>query len=169
MQLKTNTPQSVNALEKAYAQLQKVIKYIVAVLLACMVLIVFSNVVSRYFLKAALAWSEEVSRFMFIWLVFLSAVLTYVNDEHLNLDILVKSLPKKVGLLLSVISDILVSYALVLLTVGGQGLAQSSWAWLSPATSFSYGVVYLIVPICAGLMLLQTIFKLIVHVKKLLS
>lgn len=169
MQSKTNALKQINIVDKLYGMLQKIIKYAVAILLTGMVVTVFSNVVSRYFLKAALAWSEEVARFMFIWLVFLSAVLAYVNNEHLALDILVKKLPEKIGYVVAIICDFIVMYALYLITVGGKTLAMQSWKWLSPATSFSYGVVYLIVPICGGLMLFQTVLKLYYHVKKLVS
>ena len=168
MQLKTNAPEQINIIDKVYALIIKTIKYAVAILLVCMVIIVFSNVISRYFLKAALAWSEEVSRFMFIWLVFLGAVLAYQSNEHLGLDLITKKLPKKIGLVVAIICDLIVMYALFLITVGGQDLAIQSWKWLSPATSVSYGIVYLIVPICGGLMLLQTVLKLYYHVKKLI-
>lgn len=169
MQSKINAPEQINIIDKVYAISQKLIKYAVAILLTGMVVVVFSNVVSRYFLKIAIAWSEEVSRFMFIWLVFLSAILAYANDEHLGLDILGKKLPEKIGQVVAVICDLIVMYALYLLTAGGQDLAVQSWKWLSPATSFSYGIVYLVVPICGGLMLLQTLLKLYYHVKKIVS
>ncbi len=169
MQSKTNAPEGINIIDKIYVMLQKIIKYAVAILLVGMVITVFSNVVSRYFLKAAIAWSEEVSRFMFIWVVFLSAFLAYVNDEHLGLDILSKKLPEKIGQVVAILCDIIVIYALYLITYGGQDLAVQSWTWLSPATSFSYGIVYLVVPIGAGLMILQTLLKLYYHVKKLVS
>ncbi|MEK6263190.1 MAG: TRAP transporter small permease [Clostridium sp.] len=169
MQSKTDTSERINIIDRVYAMLQKIIKYAIAIFLTSMVVIVFGNVMSRYFLNIAIAWTEEVSRFLFIWVVFLSAVLAYVNDEHLGLDILNKKLPKKIGQVVAVICDLIVMYALYLITAGGQKLAMQSWNWLSPATSFSYGIVYLVVPIGGGLMLLQTLLKLYYHVKKIVS
>ncbi|WP_291636755.1 TRAP transporter small permease [Clostridium sp.] len=169
MQSKTNAPEQINIIDKVYAMLQKIIKYTVAIFLTSMVILVFANVISRYFLNFAIAWTEEVTRFMFIWVVFLSAVLAYVNDEHLKLDILEKKLPKKIGQVVAVICDLIVMYAIYLITAGGKNLALQSWNWLSPAISFSYGIVYLVVPICGGLMLLQTLLKLYYHVKKIVS
>ncbi|MCU0564691.1 MAG: TRAP transporter small permease subunit, partial [Desulfobacterales bacterium] len=52
-----------------------VLSYVVAVLLVAMSGTVFGNVVCRYFLDASLAWYEEVSRFLLIWIVFLGAVI----------------------------------------------------------------------------------------------
>ena len=169
MQSKTNASEQINNIDKIYAMLQKIIKYLIAIFLTSMVVLVFANVISRYFLNFAIAWTEEVSRFMFIWVVFLSAVLAYVNDEHLKLDILEKKLPEKTGQVVAVICDLIVMYAIYLITAGGLNLATQSWNWLSPAISFSYGIVYLVVPICGGIMLLQTLFKLYYHVKKIVS
>ena len=169
MQSKTNASEQINNIDKIYAMLQKIIKYLIAIFLTSMVVLVFTNVVSRYFINFAIAWTEEVSRFMFIWVVFLSAVLAYVNDEHLKLDILEKKLSKKTGQIVAVICDLIVMYAIYLITAGGLNLATQSWNWLSPAISFSYGIVYLVVPICGGLMLLQTLLKLYYHVKKIVS
>jgi TRAP-type C4-dicarboxylate transport system permease small subunit len=169
MESKTNASEQIKNIDKIYAMLQKIIKYLIAIFLTSMVLLVFTNVVSRYFLNFAIAWTEEVSRFMFIWVVFLSAVLAYVNDEHLKLDILEQKLPEKTGQVVAVICDLIVMYAIYLITAGGLNLATQSWSWLSPAISFSYGIVYLVVPICGGLMLLQTLLKLYYHVKKIVS
>ena len=76
-------------IDNIYKALETVIRFLVLVLLGLMVVIVFANVVTRYYLHFSLAWSEEVTRFMLVWLVFLGSFLAYINDEHLGLDILV--------------------------------------------------------------------------------
>jgi TRAP-type C4-dicarboxylate transport system permease small subunit len=169
MQSKSNASERINIIDKVYVILQKIIKYLIAILLTGMVVLVFTNVISRYFLNFAIAWTEEVSRFMFIWLVFLGAVLAYVNDEHLRLDILERKFSEKSGQVVAVICDLIVMYAIYLITAGGLNLAVQSLNWLSPAVSFSYGIVYSVVPICGGLMFLQTLLKSYYHVKKIVS
>jgi TRAP-type C4-dicarboxylate transport system permease small subunit len=143
------------------------IKYLVGALLAAMVAIVFWNVVSRYFLGASIAWSEEISRFMLIWVVFLGALLAYIKDEHLSLDILIKAVPKRIAHLMQVIADVGVLYAIYIIVFGGFDLTMKSWDWLSPAAAIPYAYVYLIIPIAGSAMLIMTIFKLIVHIKVL--
>ncbi len=71
-------------IETVYRAMEKFLLYIVMILLALMVIIVFANVVSRYYLQFSLAWSEEIARFMLVWLVFLGSFLAYIHDEHLG-------------------------------------------------------------------------------------
>lgn len=145
------------------------IKYLVGILLAAMVAIVFWNVVSRYFLGSSIAWSEEISRFMLIWVVFLGAVLAYIKDEHLGLDILIKAVPKKVAHVMQVIADLGVLYAIYIVFVGGYNLTMQSWDWMSPAAAVPYAYVYLVIPIAGAAILIMTIYKLIGHIKVLLG
>lgn len=149
--------------------LTKLLNSMLAILLALMVIIVFSNVIGRYFLQSALAWSEEVSRFLFIWMVFFGAILAYINDEHLALDLLVKVLPRKVSQIVAVIADILVIYAISLITIGGYEITVENWTWLSPAASIPYGYVYMVVPFTGSILLIQAVLKTIQHGKMLFS
>ena len=154
-------------LGNVYSILQKIIRLVLCGLLTCMVLIVFANVISRYYLDAALAWSEEVTRFMLIWMVFLGAVLAYVNDEHLGLDILVKSFPTRLRLGVAVVGDLLIMFAVWMLIQGASILTAGSWEWEAPATSVPYGYVYTIVPICGTILVLQAFCKMVMHVREL--
>ncbi len=154
-------------LQKAYSALQRTIRVCLCVLLTCMAVIVFANVVSRYYLQAALAWSEEVTRFMLIWMVFMGAVLAYVNDEHLGLDIVVKSLPQRLQCAVAVVVDALIMFAVLLLIRGGSMLMVGSWEWEAPATEIPYGYIYTIVPICGALLFLQAFGKLVIHARGL--
>lgn len=156
-------------MKKLLTLCENFVKYLVGALLAAMVAIVFWNVVSRYFLGASIAWSEEVSRFMLIWVVFLGALLAYIKDEHLGLDILIKVVPKKIAHIMQVIADIGVLYAIYIILMGGFNLTMKSWDWLSPAAAIPYAYVYLIIPLAGAAMLIMTIFKLVGHIKVLLG
>ncbi len=154
-------------LNAIYSILQKIIRVMLCMLLISMVLIVFANVISRYYLNAALAWSEEVTRFMLIWMVFLGAVLAYVNDEHLGLDVLVRSLPRRLQLGVAVLADMLIMFAVWLLIHGAFILTVGSWEWEAPATSVPYGYIYTIVPVCGTILLLQAFCKMLMHAREL--
>ncbi len=56
----------------------------IALLLAVMVVLVFGNVVLRYGFNSGITVSEEVSRWMFIWLTFLGAVIALKERGHLG-------------------------------------------------------------------------------------
>lgn len=158
-----------NSVIKLLSLTKKFSEFFLGLVLLVMVFIVFSNVLSRYFLNISISWSEEISRFMLVWLVFLGAALAYEKDEHLSLDILMRYLPKKAALFVKVIADFLVLFSIGLITKGGYSLTVNSWDWLSPATMTPYAYVYIVVPICSVALLLQTIYKLICHIKQIIS
>ncbi len=141
--------------------IEKVLNVIISVMLAGMVIIVFSNVIARYFLNAALAWSDEVSRFMFIWLVFIGAVVAYMKNDHLGLDILIKYLPRKASQVLVLIADLLVLFALAVLLKGGMDMTLDSFAsgWVSSAVQLPYGYIYMVGPISAFFLILEGLLK----------
>ncbi len=160
-------PGSGGALRRAARVLEKVLGLAAGVLMAGMVLLVFANVVARYVLSAAIGWSEEVSRFMFIWVALLGAVLAFVRHEHLGLDVLVNALPPRAGRAVALAADALVVVALGYVTVGGIQMTADSLesGWVSSAVPIPYGYVYLVVPVSAGLMLLLALVRLAAHLR----
>ena len=60
-------------MHKLLSRCERVIEWLLALALAVMVLLVFGNVVLRYAFDSGIASAEEVSRLMFVWLVFLGA------------------------------------------------------------------------------------------------
>lgn len=72
----------------------RVLEAIMVALLAAMVAMVLGNVVLRYAFDSGIAISEEMSRYCFVWLTFIGAVVVYREHAHLGVDTLVRVLPK---------------------------------------------------------------------------
>ena len=110
--------------------------------LAIMVVLVFGNVVLRYTANSGITVSEELSRWLFVWLTFMGAVVALREHGHLGTDVLVSRLPaagKKVCLMLAQISMLYVSWLLL----------KGSWAQMvinadteAPVTGASVGIFY---------------------------
>ena len=64
-------------------------------LLGLMVVLVFGNVVLRYGFNSGLVFSEEVSRFIFMWLTLLGALVALHDGAHLGMSSLVERLPPR--------------------------------------------------------------------------
>ena len=146
-------------IDAVYSAIERVMRGLTMVLLVLMVIIVFANVVSRYYLHASLAWSEEVARFMLVWLVFIGSFLAYIHDEHLGLDILVTKFPPTLRKIVGFCTNILIIFALYAVMEGGYLLMRDNFDWLSPAAELPQGYVYFIVPFVCGLMMLQAVLK----------
>ena len=82
----------------------KLLEFLVVAMLFAMVVMVFGNVLMRYAFDTGITVSEEMSRYCFIWLTYLGAMVAMREGGHLGMDTLVKVLPvtgKKVCLFLS--------------------------------------------------------------------
>lgn len=141
--------------------LEKILNYTVAILLAAMSTVVFLNVIFRYFLDAALAWYEELSRFLLIWIVFLGAVIAFIKSDHLSLDVVLFYMKPRAKRIIVLLADALVIYALIVMAQGAYEMAMDSLAsgWIASTVPIPYGYVYMVGPISAVLMLFQALLK----------
>jgi TRAP-type transport system small permease protein len=165
VQISKETPDGNGVWQSGNKFLGKGLKIILCGLMVGMVVINFANVVSRYYLNASLAWSEEISRFLLIWTVFLGAILAYSKDEHLSLDMVVSFLSLERQRVFAIIVDLLVMLAMLFIIKGGYSLTVDNFDWTSPAAEIPYGWVYIVVPVSGLVMFLQAVLKLFRHVK----
>lgn len=70
----------------------RAIGYLIAAMLAVMVVLVFGNVVLRYVFNSGITVSEELSRWLFVWVTFLGAIVAVRDGAHLGTDMLVSRL-----------------------------------------------------------------------------
>lgn len=69
------------------------LEFVVVLCLFAMVVMVFGNVVMRYVFNSGILISEELSRYAFIWLTYIGAMIAMREGGHLGVDTLVKHLP----------------------------------------------------------------------------
>ena len=155
------TVATASRLEVISRAMDKILSYIVAALLVAMSGIVFGNVFCRYALDASLGWYEEVSRFLLIWIVFLGAVIAYIRGDHLGIDVLLLVLPPRARHVVVVLTDILVMAALAIMFQGAWDMAIDSLrsGWVASSVPIPYGWVYMVGPVSALLMFIQTMIK----------
>lgn len=105
---------------------------ILAILLGTIVAVMFFQVFFRYILNNSLSWSEEVVRFLFIWLTFLGAALNIRDKWHISVDFFVNILPKKWREAMVLFNSILLLLFLFFLAIGG-----FIWVYFSEGASSS--------------------------------
>jgi TRAP-type C4-dicarboxylate transport system permease small subunit len=114
--------------------------------------------VSRYLtFLPIIAWGEEVTRFAGIWSVFLVAGLTIRQGAHLGVDLLTTRFTPGARRLIGLVNSGLILAFASLLLVYGVRLAAENRTQYSPALEWSMGLVYLCIPIGAGLMIVEVI------------
>jgi len=92
------------AMDTSVHRFFKLLELLVVVCMVAMVIMVFGNVVLRYAFNSGISISDEMSRYCFIWLTYIGAMVAMREGGHLGVDTVVKHLPvmgKKVCLFLS--------------------------------------------------------------------
>jgi TRAP-type C4-dicarboxylate transport system permease small subunit len=137
---------------------------VIAACLAAMVVLVFGNVVLRYGFNSGIAVSEELSRWLFVWLTFMGAVIGLREHAHLGTDMLVGRLGpsgKKACLV--------VAYGLMLLMCwmifsGALEQTKINWDVTAPSSGASMAWFYsvgLVFSVSAAVVLLADLYKVL--------
>lgn len=143
------------------ALLERSYNYLLVVLTVTMFATVAYNVFMRFVVNRSVGWADELSRFMFVWISFLGAVVAFAKDEHVGLDFLIRKIrAPRVRRVITTIQHSLVLLVLLVLTWFGFQ-ASLTVRNVSPALSIPMNVVYLIVPLCGFLMCVLGLGKLV--------
>jgi TRAP-type C4-dicarboxylate transport system permease small subunit len=124
-------------IDKATAAYCRLLEFVLVALLVAMVLMVFGNVVLRYGFNSGITFSEELSRWAFVWMTFLGAIVALKENGHLGTDVLVGRLGstgKKVCLALA---ETLMLYSVWLIFSGSLAQTRISWDVEAPVTGWS--------------------------------
>jgi len=142
----------------------KFLSVVIALCLAVMVVLVFGNVVMRYGFNSGITLSEELSRWLFVWMTFMGAVVALREHGHLGTDMLLSRLGplgKKCCLGLSYLTMLIIcwllfkgAYQQTVINMGStSAVMEVSMAWV-----YAPGVVFAVL---GGLILLTDFFRLL--------
>jgi TRAP-type C4-dicarboxylate transport system permease small subunit len=136
---------------------------LLVLMLSLMVIMVFGNVVLRYGFNSGLISSEELSRFLFIWITFLGAIVAMRENAHLGLDTMIRLLPSLGKKFCFALSNVLMLGCCALMFYGTlkqhQINATTFSAVLEVPMSWVYGVGY-IASVAMGLIIAGNLLRL---------
>lgn len=123
--------------------------------MSVMLVIIFAQVVTRYFFNYTPEWSEELARFLFVWVVFLGSALIMGESGHLA----VQFLPDKFkGTTLGSVLDIIINATgyvfIILLLTQGWKMTSIMTFQRAPGLDIPMSWVYVVIPVSSVLMLL---------------
>ena len=151
--------------KKILDALFKGVEILIAFFLAVMIILVFMNVVFRYLFSKGFAWSEEIARLCFIYLVYLGSIGAMRDNRHLLIDSILIRVPVLWQKIIYFLIQVCIIWLMVILTQGSWGLVfqnlHDNWV----ATKFPTFLVYasgLITGIAIGIISLANLFRLIV-------
>jgi TRAP-type transport system small permease protein len=151
-------------LQKFIDRYCKLLDLLMVVALALMVVLVFGNVVMRYGFNSGFTLSEELSRWLFVWMTFLGAVVALNERAHLGTDTLVSRLPIKGKRFCLGLSYLLMLYICWLVFKGSLEQTKVNLSSTSAVMEVSMGIFYatgLVFAVLGGLVLLSSFWRLV--------
>jgi len=151
-------------MKKADNILVNFINIFTATSLAVMAILVFLNVIMRYVFNSGLTWSEEIARFLFIWLTFLGAVAGLQENQHLGVDSLVKRLSRPMKKAAFVLGNLLILFCLWFMLEGSWEMVVLNKNSLSPALEIPLSYVYgigLLTSVAMGLIIIFRLYRVL--------
>lgn len=138
---------------KAVDYFFKFLEFLVVACLVAMVVMVFGNVVLRYGFNSGITISDEMSRYCFIWLTYIGAMIAMRERGHLGVDTLVKHLPRLGKKICLFLSEALMLGCNVLFFIGTWKMHALQVTNVSPVVGISmiwiYGIGYVVAVVMA--------------------
>ena len=133
------------------------IEALLALLLAGMIIMVFTNVVMRYGFGSGLRWGIELSRLSFVWIAMLGSALALRSNEHLAVTEVVETLFPRALRPLWVLTRLVIIGLLVMFVIGCWRQMMLNWVNISQVTGLPTALFYLAGVTGGGLMILVAI------------
>lgn len=141
--------------------LNKIEDYVLVGLFASMVGVIFFQVIMRYVFNNSSSWSEELGKFLFVWISWLGISIGHRRREHIRITLLVDKLPRKLNkffeaiseLILIIICSITMYYGVIMIGI------QKNVPYAGIKISTSWG--YLSLVLGCGIFILRAIVHLV--------
>lgn len=146
---------------KAYHGLMKAVRAVVTGILVVDVVIVVAQVFFRFVLKNPLGWSEQICRLLFLWAIMLGIPVVFYEKCDLVFDILFEKFPPKLQKIMSCVFALISIGFCVFYFIAGMSLCIKTGARMTAGVKMPLNVLYGAQPVCAALLLLVFIERLI--------
>jgi C4-dicarboxylate transporter DctQ subunit len=133
---------------------KKIMEFVVVIIMAAMVVVIFLATVGRYTGIFSIPWSEEFARYCMVSMVYLASMLAAAKGAHFCVEIVPLIFPKAVVKVITIFNIIVVDLFSLFLLRQGWGISSKmlSQGKLSPMLELPLGAVYMVIPI--GLLLM---------------
>lgn len=145
---------------------------LLVIMLAVMTVLIFVQVVSRYVFNSSITWTEELARYMFVWLSWIGISLAAREGQHITIDAVTNLfVGKKIYNYINILANIIVIGICLVMLVEGVKITQKMYLIksVSPMLKIPMGVCYLSVVVGCGLMVLRTVGQIAVWIRRLRS
>ncbi|WP_044895262.1 TRAP transporter small permease [Bacillus alveayuensis] len=151
----------MSAILKAIDYLNKIIGFLSVLILVVMSGVISIQVFSRFILHNSIEWSEELARYLMIWLVFLAASLALRKHKLIGVEALTERLTPNVKRIFKTVVHIVNIGFFIVLMMYGMDMLEHVKMQQSPAMKIPMVYAYAAIPVGAFLMMMNSIAVLI--------
>jgi TRAP-type C4-dicarboxylate transport system permease small subunit len=137
------------------------VERVLIVLSVLIAAVVFLQVVFRYVLQQPLFWSEELPRYLLIWMSFLAAALAQKDEAHINIALAITPLPRVLQHWIRLLANLAILGFLGILIYSGSLVTRITASHRSTALQIPMAVVYVALPVGATLMMLYLVLQIV--------
>jgi TRAP-type transport system small permease protein len=142
-------------------KIDKFAEILIIGMLALMTLLVTWQVITRFIFASPSTITEALAKYMFLWLVMITASYVVGKREHMRLEFFVNKFSTKMQLICSIFSEVVIFiFLLVVLGYGGGYISLNAMSQTDSALPIPIGIIYLALPICGILSALYSIFNI---------
>jgi TRAP-type transport system small permease protein len=157
-------------LDKFLKGLRAILRYFSITSMLIMLFVIFGQVITRYFFDWTPEWSEELSRFLFVWVVFLGSALIMGESGHLAVQFLpLKFKDRPFGKFLDIVINISSYIFIGILFWQGLRMTRVMTFQMSPGMDIPMSYVYAVIPVSCVLMMLFVIRDSVKIIKGLIG
>lgn len=139
--------------------LDKLLEWICVILLAVMTILVTYQVIVRYAFNSPNAYTEVLSKYMFVWMIMYGSAYVFGLREHMNIAFVRDKMPTKMRIIIEMIGELMIAlFAAGVLIYGGFKQMSDQMGQLDAALQIPMGYIYSAVPISSCFILFYFIF-----------
>jgi TRAP-type C4-dicarboxylate transport system permease small subunit len=136
-----------------------------AAMFACVFVIFVTKIIMRYAAHSALAWADEVSVVLFIWIVFAANAVLVEDRRQISFDLLYRHIPARAQRVMGVFRAVLITAIFAASLPGAADYTAFLWRERTPVLLWRLDVVYA----CFALFMLCVIVRRLVEIRRLLG
>lgn len=134
--------------------LNRCVNFLVMILLAAMVLVVFYQVITRYVFGFSSSLLQAFIIVFFVWLGIIGIGIGFRDRSHIGVEMFYNLFPKMIRKGLDVFTSLLIIAVGLLFLSEGMNLVELTLTSLLPGTSLSGSLMYICIPVCGALMII---------------
>ena len=150
---------------KVLDKIQNIINTITGIMLFTMVCIVFVQVIMRYLMGHSISWSEELTRYMFVWMIYAGVTLGIKSGIQIKIDVVDMIFKGNAIKTVRILEHILTIVAILFAAYGSIMLIKVGFRATSPSLHVPMWIMYMVFPVGFLLDLVETIRRIVIEMK----